>query len=253
LQQQQKKYISAALVVLALGMLVLQPARTSAQLSPNENSSSNASSSLSGKDNNSAALNSTQATTNASNRFSLQSFKVEGAPILGGESAPVIITDFSDFQCPRCERHVQSTEPEIKKEYIETGNVAYVFKHFPWRGTDSFSAALASECANEQGKFWEYHDVLFQNQQGVDSGWASIEKLKEFASAIGLDRQQFDSCLDSEKYKSNIDRDLALVEELGLDTTPSFLILNSNGTEMEVLEGAHPFPSFKALIDKRLS
>ena len=250
--QQQNKYISAALVALALGILVLQPAMTSAQMSPNESSSNNTSSSLSGEDNN-AALNSTQATTNASNRFSLQSLKGEGVPILGAESAPIIIIDFSDFQCPRCERYVQSTEPEIKKEYIETGNVAYVFKHFPWRGTDSFSAASASECANEQGKFWQYHDVLFQNQQGVDYGWASTEKLKEFASAIGLDRQQFDSCLDSEKYKSNIDRDLALVEELGLDTTPSFLILNSDGTEMEMLEGAHPFPSFKALIDKRLS
>ena len=251
--QQQNKYISAALaVLLALDILVLQPAMTFAQLSPNENSRNNTSSSSSGEDNN-AALNSTQATTNASNRFSLQSLKGEGAPILGAESARVIIIDFSDFQCPRCERHVQSTEPEIKKEYIETGNVAYVFKHFPWRGTDSFSAALASECANEQGKFWQYHDILFQNQQGVDSDWASREKLKEFASAIGLDRQQFDSCLDSEKYKSNIDRDLALVEELSLDTTPSFLILNSDGTDMEILKGAHPFASFKAIIDKRLS
>ena len=216
--QQQNMYISAALVVLALGILVLQPAMMFAQLSPNENSS-NTSSTLSVEDNN-TALNSTQAITNASNRFSLQSFKEEGAPILGAESAAVIIIDFSDFQCPRCERHVQSTEPEIKREYIETGNVAYVFKHFPWRGSDSFSASLASECANEQGKFWEYHDVLFQNQQGVDSGWANRENLKEFASAIRLNRQQFDSCLDSEKYKSNIDRDLALVEELGLDTTP---------------------------------
>jgi protein-disulfide isomerase len=124
--------MSVALVVLALGILVLQPTMTSAQLSPNESSSNNTSSSLSGEDNNTAALNSTQATTNASNRFSLQSFKVEGAPILGAESAPVIIIDFSDFQCPRCERQVQSTEPEIKREYIETGNVAYVFKHFPW-------------------------------------------------------------------------------------------------------------------------
>jgi protein-disulfide isomerase len=251
--QRQNKYMNPALVALAIGILALQPAMTSAQISPNESNSNNTSSSLSGEDNN-TALDPTQATTtNSSNRFSVQSLKGEGAPILGAESAPVIVMDFSDFQCPRCERYVQSTEPEIRKEYIETGNVAYVFKHFPWRGTDSFSAALASECANEQGKFWEYHDVLFQNQQGVDSGWASREKLKEFASAIGLDRQQFDSCLDSEKYKSNIDRDLALVQELGLDTTPSFLVLNSDGTEMEMLEGAHPFPSFKALIDKKLS
>ena len=250
--QQQSKYISAALVVLAIGILALQPGMTSAQTTLNESSNTSSSSSLSREDDN-VTSDSTQATTNASNRFSLQSLKGEGAPILGAESAPAIIIDFSDFQCPRCERYVESTEPEIKKEYIETGNVAYVFKHFPWRGIDSFSAALASECANEQGKFWEYHDVLFQNQQGVDSGWASREKLKEFASAIGLDRQQFDSCLDSEKYKLNLDRDLALVDELALDTTPSFLILNSDGTEMEILEGAHPFSSFKALIDKRLS
>jgi protein-disulfide isomerase len=130
MQQQQNKYIGAALVVSALGILVLQPAMTFAQLSPNESNSSNTSSSLSGQDNN-TALNSTQAITNASNRFSLQSLKGEGAPILGNESAPVIIIDFSDFQCPRCERYVQSTEPEIKKEYIETGNVIYVFKQFP--------------------------------------------------------------------------------------------------------------------------
>jgi protein-disulfide isomerase/N-acetylneuraminic acid mutarotase len=174
-----------------------------------------------------------------------------GSPVLGSLDAPVTVVDFSDFQCPNCARHVRTTEPEIKSEYIDTGNVAYVFKHFPWRGTDSLSAALASECANEQDKFWEYHDVLFENQEG--SGWASIEKLKEFASEMGLDAEQFDSCLDSEKYKSNIDRDLDLVEELDLNTTPSFLILNSDGTEMEVLGGAHPFPSFQAFIDERLS
>jgi protein-disulfide isomerase len=194
--QQQNMYISTALVVLAIGIFALKPAMTSAQITLNGSSST--SSSLSGEDDNTVS-DSTQATTNASNKFSLQSLKGEGAPILGAESAPVIVIDFSDFQCPRCERYVKSTEPKIKKEYIETGNVAYVFKHFPWRGTDSFSAALASECANEQVKFWEYHDALFQNQQDVDSGWASREKLKEFASAIGLDRQQFDSCLDSEK------------------------------------------------------
>jgi protein-disulfide isomerase len=131
--------------------------------------------------------------------------------------------------------------------------VTLVFKHFPRLGSDSFFSALGSECAKEQGKFWEYHDVLYQNQQGENSGWASKEKLKEFASQIGLDRQQFDPCLDSEKYKSIVDRDLALVKELNLQSTPSFLILRSDGTEMEVLEGAHPFPSFKALIDKKIS
>ncbi len=229
---QQDSYIRAAIVALVLGTLTLQQPLTSVQTAIDDSSTSHNPLSL-------RSLSGTNATG--------------GSPVLGSLDAPVTVVDFSDFQCPRCERHVESTEPEIKSEYIDRGHVAYVFKHFPWRGEDSFSAALSSECANEQGKFWEYHEILFQNQQGVDSGWASNEKLKEFASEIGLDREQFDSCLDSEKYRSNIDRDLALAEELDLDTTPSFLILNSDGTEMEMLEGAHPFPSFEALIDEKLS
>ena len=176
-----------------------------------------------------------------------------GSPVLGSLDAPVTVVDFSDFQCPKCARFVKSTEPEIKKEYIDTGKVAFVFKHFPRLGDDSYSAALASECANEQGKFWEYHDVLFQNQQGENSGWANKGKLKEFASDIGLDRQRFDSCLDEEKYKPIVERDLAIVKELDLHITPSFLIIESDGTEMEVLTGTHPFPSFRALIDKKIS
>jgi protein-disulfide isomerase len=238
--QQQDIYIRAAIVALAIGTLAFQPALTSAQTVLDDSSSTS---------DNPLSLRSLSGTNSSSLSGTNSS---GGSPVLGSLDAPVTVVDFSDFQCPNCERYVESTEPEIKSEYIDTGNVAYVFKHFPWRGTDSLSAALASECANEQGKFWEYHDVLFQNQQGVDSGWASIEELKEFASEIGLDRTQFDSCIDSEKYKSNIDRDLALAEELDLDTTPSFLILKSDGTEMEVLEGAHPFPSFEALIDERL-
>jgi protein-disulfide isomerase len=233
--QQQNSYISAAIVALAIVALALHPALTSAQITLDDKSTAASSS------------------VNTNNKFALQSLEAEGAPILGAESAPVTIIDFSDFQCPKCARFVKSTEPEIKSEYIDTVKVALVFKHFPRLGSDSFFAALASECAKEQGKFWEYHDVLYQNQQGENSGWASKEKLKEFASQIGLDRQQFDPCLDSEKYKPIIDRDLALVKELNLQSTPSFLILKSDGTEMEVLSGAHPFPSFKALIDKRLS
>jgi len=232
--QQQNSYIRAAIVALAIGTLALHPALASAQITLDDKSTA-ASSVI------------------TDNKFALQSLKAEGAPILGAESAPVTIIDFSDFQCPKCARFVKSTEPEIKSEYIDTGKVALVFKHFPRLGSDSFFAALGSECAKEQGKFWEYHDVLYQNQQGENSGWASKEKLKEFASQIGLDRQQFDPCLDGEKYKPIIDRDLALLNELNLQSTPSFLILKSDGTDMEVLSGAHPFPSFKALIDKRLS
>jgi protein-disulfide isomerase len=232
--QEQNRYISAAIVALAIVAFVLHAALTSAQITLDDKGTAASS-------------------VNTDNKFARQSLEAEGAPILGAESAPVTIIDFSDFQCPTCARFVKSTEPEMKSEYIDTGKVALVFKHFPRLGSNSFFAALGSECAKEQGKFWEYHDVLYQNQQGENSGWASKEKLKGFASQIGLNRQQFDPCLDSEKYKPIIDKDLALVRELNLQSTPSFLILKSDGTDMEVLSGAHPFPSFKALIDKMLS
>ena len=253
----QDKLISAAIAALAIGILAHHPAMTVAQITLNDTTpatttTTSSASSIEGQYDNNTAQLPIQAATNSSNRFSLESLKSEGAPILGNESAPVTIIDFSDFQCPNCARFVKSTEPEINREYIATGKAVLVFKHFPRLGSDSFSAALASECADEQGKFWEYHNILYENQQGQNSGWASIEKLKDFASQTGLDRQQFDPCLESEKYKPVIDRDLALVKELNLQSTPSFLILKSDGTDMETLSGAHPFPSFKALIDKRL-
>jgi hypothetical protein len=120
-----------------------------------------------------------QGGSGSDNPLSLRSLSTNegGSPVLGSPEAPVIVVDFSDFQCPKCARYVKSTEPEIKKEYVETGKIALIFKHFPRLGEDSLSAALTSECANEQGKFWEYHDALFQNQQGENSGWAGKEKL----------------------------------------------------------------------------
>jgi protein-disulfide isomerase len=185
--------------------------------------------------------------------LSIASLIQQGSYVKGDADAPVTLIEFADFQCPFCGRFARQTAPVIDKEYVETGKVSMVFKHFPLRGPDSILASIASQCAGEQSKFWEYHDILYENQGAENSGWASKDRLKAFASEIGLDRQQFDSCLDGEKYKSIVDRDLALVEELDLQTTPSFLILRSDGTEMEVLEGAHPFSSFKALIDKKIS
>lgn len=177
-----------------------------------------------------------------------------GSPFLGNVSAPITIIDFSDFQCYLCNRFVKNTEPLINQTYIQTGKVALVFGHLPNRGLDSMGAALAAQCTNDQGKFWEFHNLLYSNQKPIDSGWVSKENLKNFASRIpGLDIKQFDSCFDSEKYKSFVQKNIDLALSFGFRETPSFIVENSNGSNPEMLSGALPFESFKAVIDKKIS
>jgi protein-disulfide isomerase len=177
-----------------------------------------------------------------------------GSPFIGNLSAPIKVIDFSDFQCYLCNRHVKNTEPQINETYIQTGNATLVFKYLPNRGFDSMGAALAAQCTNDQGKFWQYHKLLYSNQKPIDSGWVSKENLKKFASEIsGLDTQEFNSCLDEEKYKTFVQNDIDLARSFGFKETPSFIIVNSDGSKPEFLQGALPFLSFKAIIEKKLS
>ena len=186
--------------------------------------------------------------------LSLSTLMSQGSPLLGNPTAPVTIIDFSDFQCYLCARYVKSTEPLINQTYIQSGKVALVFKHLPNRGFDSLGASLAAQCTNDQGKFWHFHQLLYKNQKPIDSGWVSNDNLKELASQIsGLNIQQFEECLKNEKYKGFLESDLALASSFGFQDTPSFIIVNSkDGSNPQVLKGAHPFPSFKAIIDKKL-
>ena len=188
------------------------------------------------------------------NELSLSSLIKQGSPHLGDFSAPITIIDFSDFQCYLCARYVKETEPIIYENYIQTGKVNLVFKHLPNRGSDSMGAAIAAQCTNDQGKFWEYHKILYTNQKPIDSGWVSKDNLKKLASKItGLNMSNFNSCLDSEKYKSLVEKDITFgSSSLGFQDTPSFIIVNNDGSKPEILRGAHPFPSFKALIDKKI-
>ncbi|MGI9010831.1 MAG: DsbA family protein [Nitrososphaeraceae archaeon] len=173
--------------------------------------------------------------------------------MLGNPDAPITILDFSDFQCPNCGRHVKNTEPILNETYIQTGKASLVYKYFPVVGFDSMNPALAGQCAQEQGKFWYFHQLLFANQKPIDSGWVSKDNLKNFASQIpGLDLQKFSECLDSERYKDHINKDLEMAKKFQLRATPSFIIANNDGTDPEILTGAHPFPSFTAIIDNKL-
>ncbi|MGC2571414.1 MAG: thioredoxin domain-containing protein [Candidatus Nitrosopolaris sp.] len=192
-------------------------------------------------------------TTQANAALSLSNLIKEGQPHQGSTSAPVTVIDFSDLQCSLCDRFVKATEPQTNSTYVQTGKVALVFEHLPNRGFDSSPAAIAAQCTNDQGKFWQYHNLLYKNQGPIDSGWASKDNLKKFASQIpGLDMQEFNSCFDSQKYKALVESNLALAHSLGFTQTPSFVIIKSDGSNPLQLLGPQPFPEFKAVIDKEL-
>lgn len=185
-------------------------------------------------------------------RLALSSLLSAGSHLRGDPTSPVTIIEFGDFQCPNCARFARNTEPQLEKEYFDTGRANMVFKHVPIRGPDSVTASIAAQCAGDQGKFWEFHDLLYDNQQAENSGWASAGNMKEFASELGLDRNEFDSCLDNKKYESLVQNDFTFARGIGVSGTPSFVIVKSDGSEPEGIIGAQPFSSFKAVLDRKI-
>ena len=171
-----------------------------------------------------------------------QDVKYDGAPILGEEDAPVTIVEFSDFQCPYCARFFEQTFPQLKENYIKTGKVKLAFRHLPLSFHQyAQKTAEASECANEQGKFWEYHDTVFNNQDQL-----SDTILSTWAGEIGLDVKKFDDCLESGKYKEKVQADSNDAGSYGVSGTPSFFV---NG---KLLVGAQPYEAFQQVIDAEL-
>lgn len=174
----------------------------------------------------------------------------QGSPYYGNTFAPLAIIDFSDFQCYLCKRYVDNTESQVNSTLIQTGKAIYIFKHLPNRGFDSKPAALAAQCTNDQGKFWDFHKILYRNQGPIDSGWANSENLKKFALQLaGFNMTKFISCFDSKKYEVFVNKDIAMAHSLGFTETPSFIIMNSDGSNIQKIEGPKPFPIFKTVID----
>jgi len=166
---------------------------------------------------------------------------------LGNPEAPVVVVEFSDFQCPFCGRFHKTTAQQMKSEYVETGKVRFVYRHFAFLGQESVDAGAASECADEQGKFWEYHDYLFSRQSGENQGAFSVEKLKSFAAVLNLDTAKFNSCLDSGKYVAKVEKDKADGVALGVNATPTNFV---NG---RAVQGAVGYDQFKAALEQALS
>ncbi len=168
-------------------------------------------------------------------------------PVLGDKNAKVTVIEFADFQCPFCKRFFDETETNLVKDYINTGKVKFYFRHYAFLGQESTWAAEAAECANEQSKFWEYHDYLYSHQGQENSGTFSKTNLEGFAETLGLNTSQFNSCLESDKYLKNVQDDLAAGQKTGVSATPTSFI---NGKSVE---GAIPYSDFKNLVDKELA
>lgn len=172
---------------------------------------------------------------------------LEELPALGNPDAPVVIDEYSDFQCPYCGQFALTTFHQIEQAYIATGQVKFVFHNFAFLGLESQWAAEASYCAYEQGRFWEYHDVLFNNQAGENRGAFRKDNLKRFAQAIVADEAAFNRCLDSERYAEHVRQVRQEGSQRGVNSTPSFFI---NG---KLLKGAQPFSAFQAQIRAALN
>ncbi|MCJ8306392.1 MAG: DsbA family protein [Nitrosopumilus sp.] len=176
-------------------------------------------------------------------------------PIIGNPDAPITIIEFSDFQCPFCARFHIQTLPLILEEYIEQGKVKLVFRDFPIQSIhpNALPAAIAAECANEQGKFKEMHDMLFDNQNewNKQDTVDALSSFSKYATNIKLEQVTFDSCLTNGKYIEEIKKDLDDGRDYGVSGTPGFFVGNDQIGYVE-LKGAQPFESFKKIIDAQL-
>jgi len=187
---------------------------------------------------------------------------------MGDPNAPIVIEEFSDFQCPYCKDFHDRTEPLLRQYFIDTGQVRFVYRSMGnfvsdniARGngtrakTESQDAALAMYCAGDQDMFWEMHAHLFANVAGEDVGSFTDERIKEIAQVTGLDMEQFNSCYDSRKYEDRVQQDYTDGQAAGVNGTPAFLITYTvNGEEKsKLIEGAQPINTFQQELDTILN
>ena len=171
-----------------------------------------------------------------------------GSPIIGNLSAKITIVEFGDYQCTFCYKFHQSTLNTIKQDFIETGKIKLVFKDFPLNGPDSVLAAEAAYCAQDQGKYWQYHDELYKNWGGERTGWVNRDSLDKFATTVSLDLEKFDKCLDDHKYLERVNQMYEFGKEIGIDATPSFLVFSNE--KIIKITGNQPLEVFLKSLDE---
>ena len=171
--------------------------------------------------------------------------------ILGINSAKVTIVEYADFQCPFCGKFYTEVKEGLIKDYIEKGQVRFIYRDFAFLGEESIKSALAGRCAHDQGKFWEYHDYLYTHQNGENRGAFNNENLKSFAVTLGLDQKSFDQCFDSNKYVDQIAQEKQSGKLSGVKGTPKGFIL-VNDKVVDTIDGAESANSVRVKVENAL-
>ncbi len=187
--------------------------------------------------------------------FREQEVSIGDSPYKGAVDAKVTLIEFSDYQCPFCSRHYRDVMPPIVKDYVDTGKVKYVMMEHPIPSLhkNAYDASLAALCAGAQGKYWEMHNIMFDNQKDL-----GVDSLKSFAATIGLNTSEFDACLDSREFEKQVNLGIATATKLGASGTPGFVLgLTDQKDPTKVkasvyIKGAQSFDNFKANIDQLL-
>lgn len=184
---------------------------------------------------------------------------IDDDPVLGDKNAPVTVIEFSDYECPFCKRHFDSTYPELVKKYIDTGKVKLVFRDFPLSFHEPMASkeAIAASCARDQGgdkKYFEFHNEIFKRTTSNGTGLDDA-KIKTIASDLKLNMETFTTCLSDTAKADEVKKDIADGTAAGASGTPTFLIgkSTSNGKiDGDLVVGAQPFAAFQAVIDPLL-
>ena len=173
---------------------------------------------------------------------------MQGSTILGNPDAKITIVEFGDYQCTFCYKFHDETMKKIDQAYIKAENVNFVYRDFPLNGPQSILASEASYCAQKQNKFWEYHNTLYDNWGGENTGWVTKNVLLGFANDVKLDLDSFSQCLENSEFKQKVLDNEQFAREIGIDATPSFLIFNDS--ELYRIIGAQPFERFEQALQE---
>jgi protein-disulfide isomerase len=179
----------------------------------------------------------------------LPALKAEGY-LLGSATAPVEVIEFADFECPGCGQFATLTEPDIRARLVNTGKIRMRYMDYPLpMHKNTWDASLAAACANEQGKFWEMHDLIFQNQDKWNGEATGRPRgpLRDLAQILQLDMTKYGTCMDAEKYRAQIQANLQEAERRQVTQTPTFIIGD------KLIPGAIPFDMFNKLVDAELA
>ena len=184
---------------------------------------------------------------NKANNVSPQTLMENGSPLLGDPGARITIVEFGDYQCTYCHAFHQNTKDQLIQDYVNTGKVNFVFRDFPLNGPASVLAAQAAYCAGDQNKYWQYHDELYNNWGGENTGWVNQKALDQFANNVNLDLTEFNTCMSNNKYEQKVLDNQQFGEKLGINATPSFIIFSDK--KITTIIGAQPYSVFKQTLD----